>query len=135
MGPRIHHFGLAVPDLAAGFADSIHDPFGEPVHDPIQRCHLQLASAGGIAGPPWVELIQPDGPASPVWRSVQTHGVHWHHLCLEFAERAGAETFARERRLLRVTPWQPAVLFAGRPVAFFYTRQRELLEILADAPR
>ncbi len=39
----------------------------------------------------------------------------------------------RERRLLPVTPWQPAVLFGGRTVRFVYSRNRELLELFADA--
>jgi hypothetical protein len=35
---------------------------------------------------------------------------------------------------MRVTSWQPAVLFGGRPVRFAYSRNRKLLEFLAGEP-
>jgi hypothetical protein len=38
----------------------------------------------------------------------------------------------REKRLLPITTWEPAELFGGRAIRFAYSRNRELLEFLAD---
>ncbi len=61
------------------------------------------------------------------------YGPGQHHLCFEVANTADADEFIEANRLLPITHWQPAVLFGGRRVRFAYSRQRELIEFLADA--
>lgn len=126
---RIHHFGQVVRDIDTHLVGSLWQTAGPIVTDPLQRARLCLAALPGDA--PRVELIQPLDADSPTWHALQ-RGPGWHHVCLILPTRAAGDTFVQERRLLPVTEWMPAVLFDGRPIRFVYSRQRELIELLAD---
>jgi hypothetical protein len=129
--PRIHHIGQVVADIETHLTRSIWEPLGEVVVDPIQKSRLVLAGYPGCAGEPFIELVQPLGEDSPVWKALEKGG-GWHHVCLCVESRAFGDRLARERRMLGVTEWAPAVLFGGRSVRFVYSRNRELIELLAN---
>jgi hypothetical protein len=129
----VHHYGMAVPNIEKFLEFSFYQVSGEIVEDPKQGSRLCLANPAGIAGPPWVELIEPLAEGTPVWKAVAERGAHWHHVCLEFAARAHADAFRAAHRMLSVSPWTPTVLFSGLPVTFAWTRNRELVEFLAHA--
>jgi len=127
---RLHHLGIIVADIEAYLRQSLWQPERPVVTDPIQQARLCLTKAApGDAT--FIELVQPLGESSPLWGALQRGG-GWHHLCLAVTTQAAGDALMRERRLLAVTPWQPAVLFGGRMVRFVYSRNRELLELFAD---
>jgi glyoxalase/bleomycin resistance protein/dioxygenase superfamily protein len=131
MSIRLHHVGIVVADLEAYLRQSLWQPERPIVTDPIQQARLCLTTIGpGDATR--VELVQPLDEHSRLWGALQRGG-GFHHLCLAVATEAAGDALMRERRLLPVTPWQPAVLFGGRTVRFVYSRNRELLELFADA--
>lgn len=130
--PRVHHVGLVVASIEKALTQSLWTQHGEAVVDPIQQCRLCLATLAGSAQP-YVELVEPLHEQAPTWATLQRGG-GWHHVCLAVASPEAGDALMRERRLLPVTPWQPAVLFGGRPVRFAYSRNRELLEFLAGEP-
>lgn len=130
--PRIHHFGRTVQDIDAYLKASPWPCRRGPLIDPLQGARLALLEAGEAS--PWIELIEPSGEDSTLWRATDK-GVIWHHVCFEFGTGAEADEWMEKERLLPVTDWKPAVLFDNRGVRFAYSRNRELIELLAgDEP-
>lgn len=130
MTPQIHHFGMIVMELEAHLSQSIWELKGDIVEDPLQQARLCMVGPVGSSETPLVELVQPIGKDSPTYRAMRD-APGWHHVCLSVHDEAHADHFAREAHMIPVTPWKPAVLFGGRAVRFFYSRQKELIEFLA----
>jgi hypothetical protein len=128
--PRLHHTCLLVEDIEAYLQESFWHQKSPIVYDPIQKCRLCMVSINADDDKS-VELVQPVGTDSPVYRSLKS-GQKLHHLCLEMSDTGAADEFMRRHRLLPVTKWQPAVLFDGRLIRFAYTRHRELVEFVID---
>jgi len=130
MSWQLHHVGIVVRNIESYLQQSVWAARGPAVTDPVQQARLCLCDAA--AGPVAVELLEPLHERSPVWNALQRGG-GWHHLCFAVPTVAAGDALVDERRLLPVTPWEPAVLWGGRLVRFVYSRNRELLELLADA--
>jgi methylmalonyl-CoA/ethylmalonyl-CoA epimerase len=129
-----HHFGLAVrrPDEARRFVAALGYQLGEPVFDPAQNVHLQLATH---ASQPAVEIVWPGGGAGPVDKLAQRHasGIIY-HLCFE-TENLPAALARWETEGLKaicISPPKPAPLFGGRPVSFYNVVGLGLVEILEE---
>jgi hypothetical protein len=131
MTPRIHHFGLLVKNIEKFLEQSIWELRGSIVVDPIQKARLCLVVVSGDMSEPLVELIEPLDATSPTWRAT-TKGQAWHHMCLRVSSMSAGDAYIEDKRLLAITPWQPAVLFEGRCIRFTCSRNRELLELLSD---
>jgi glyoxalase/bleomycin resistance protein/dioxygenase superfamily protein len=127
----LHHVGVVVADIDRYLQQSVWERRTPIVIDPLQQSRLCLTSFA-VDATPMIELVEPLGETSPTWGALQRGG-GWHHLCFAVGTQAAGDALVRERRLLPVGPWQPAVLFDGRAVRFVYSRNRELLELLADA--
>jgi catechol 2,3-dioxygenase-like lactoylglutathione lyase family enzyme len=128
---RLHHVGFVVPNIGDHLAGSIWLRHGDIVTDPLQGARLCMAALPGQ--PPVAEFIEPLGPESRVWNALQ-RAPGPHHLCFTVPTMAEGDEVIKARRLLPVTPWEPAPLFAGHTVRFAYSRRRELLEFLCEAP-
>lgn len=133
---KMHHIGIAVADLEKAIA--IHRAvFGHelargPFHDPIQKvsvCFLKDAVTG--AGPE-IELVAPAATDSPVagWIAKQ---IGAYHLCYETDDIDAALSHVRRLRCVVIAAPVPAVAFAGRRVAWFFTPTRQLTELLERA--
>lgn len=127
---NLHHFGIVVKKIESYLDQSLWELRGQVITDPIQRSRLCLAALPTDAVA-MIELIEPLEEMSPAWRALQ-RGLTWHHVCLSVPTMQAGDTLIREKRLLPVTLWQPAVLFSGRAIRFVYTRNRELMEFLSD---
>jgi hypothetical protein len=130
MRTNLHHFGIVVKEIESYLEQSLWEIRGQVVTDPIQRCRLCMAAMPTDATV-MIEIVEPLDDLSPAWRALQ-RGPTWHHICLGISTMQAADALIREKRLLPVTPWQPAVLFSGRAIRFVYTRNRELIEFLSD---
>lgn len=129
-GFPLHHIGLLVVDIDRYLAASHWTRAGDTVQDPLQNARLCLLRMGQHAGPllELVEFLPRDGAREPL--SSRRPGLH--HLCFAVPTPEAGERWARRQRFLPVTVWKPAVLFGGRPVRFYYSRNRELLELLSE---
>jgi methylmalonyl-CoA/ethylmalonyl-CoA epimerase len=96
--------------------------------DPLQRVKVTFLAGGDQS--PMLELVQPLGSDSPVFRFLGEKGGGLHHLCYEVA--AIPEHLARIRAEggVIVSRAKPAVAFGGRPIAWALTREKLLLEFL-----
>ena len=129
MSWQLHHVGIVVRNIEEYLERAVWTARGPAVADPVQQARLCLCDMTGAVA---LELVEPLHERSLVWSALQRGG-GWHHLCFTVPTAAAGDALVDEHRLLPVTPWEPAVLFGGRLVRFVYSRNRELLELLADA--
>jgi len=132
----LHHVAIAVKDIAAVidyFALSLGAKWdGEISHDPEQRAKVAfLSPINGLLGAPHIELIQADHSTAPLARFV-ANGGGLHHLCYEVVNLEVRLAHMRAQGAIIVKKPTPALAFAGRRIAWVYTRQRLLLEYLEN---
>ena len=132
----MEHVGVAVANLTASI-QAYENVFGYrvlsgPFDDPIQRvrvCFLGNGSAGELA----IELIEPLGSDSPVTRLLAKGGGAY-HVCYNVANLDQALEEIRAKGCLVVAAPAPAVAYGGRRIAWFFTPDRQLVELVERAP-
>jgi methylmalonyl-CoA/ethylmalonyl-CoA epimerase len=129
---KLHHVGIVVRN-----SDSAGEAYArllglvahsEVFHDPIQRVRVQFWRDREGS---FVELIEPVGSDSPVWRESQKGG-GLNHLCYETADiEQTIEDSVRQGAVI-VGPLAPAVAFGGRRIAFLYFLDLGLIEFVEN---
>ncbi|MEY4231708.1 MAG: hypothetical protein RLZZ362_2557 [Actinomycetota bacterium] len=111
---RIHHVGVACRDIhemrAWVWATHVVTSDSGVVHDPLQRADLSLL---GVESGSAIELV-----AGEMVQGVLKRGHSYYHLCYEVDSVARSIELLSEQGCRVVSPATPAVLFAGRSVAF-----------------
>ena len=127
----IHHYGFAVrrirdaaPVYCALFAAQWS---GAVIHDPLQA--VRVAFLTPRAGGPLVELIESAGQAAPVPEEGPTHGAI-HHVCLEVDNLGVSIADIQRLGAILVRRPAPAVALENRHIAWLYTREHLLVELL-----
>jgi methylmalonyl-CoA/ethylmalonyl-CoA epimerase len=131
---KLHHVGVVVRDIVSSGQDYARllgmAPDSEIFFDPIQRVRVQFwrDDRGTL-----VELIEPHGSDSPVWRESQKGG-GLNHLCFETADidRTISESIAQGAMIAREIA--PSTAFGGRRIVFLYFLELGLVEYLETPP-
>jgi methylmalonyl-CoA/ethylmalonyl-CoA epimerase len=126
---KLHHTGFVVADIAQ-YAKK--HPLGvciASVEDPIQNARLALYNNHSEV---LIELIQPLGNSAFTWNALQKNGNHFHHFCYTVNNIKIAEDYAIQFRMIKVLGPVPAILFEGKEVVFYYTRNQQVVEFLID---
>lgn len=127
------HVGVAVPDLdeAASVLESIfgYRVISGPFDDPIQRVtvNFMTQSDKDVAE---IELIAPLTEDSPLRSMLNKNGGGAYHLCFQTNDLDGALAHVRSKGCIVLGKPAPAVAFGGRRIAWFYTRTRQLFELV-----
>ncbi|MFL6451858.1 MAG: VOC family protein [Bryobacteraceae bacterium] len=127
---RLHHVGIVVQDLCQ-YGEAYVSFLGLTAasaifEDPIQKVRLQFwKDAHGNL----VELIEPNGPDSPVQNAVRKGG-GLNHLCYQVEDIDQAVQSAIEKGGVAATGIVPAVAFEGRRVAFVFFPKLNLIEFV-----
>jgi methylmalonyl-CoA/ethylmalonyl-CoA epimerase len=131
-----HHVGFVVASI-----DKAVEPLrltlqaswnGEIIHDPKQDVRVAFLE-GDSPGDPLFELVEPASEGSPV-RTFLADGGGLHHVCYETDELEGELARLRGLGALIVQKPTPAVAFGMRRIAWVYTRQKLLIELLERNP-
>lgn len=134
---RIEHFGVAVHDLdqAITLYSEIfgYELFRGPFDDPAQQARVAFLQ-NSASGDPLLELVAPLGPGSQVER-VLAKGLSLYHVCYEVPNVEQAIVQLRKARCLLVSGPTPAVAYDGRPIAWLYTPNRQLTELVEAPPK
>jgi methylmalonyl-CoA/ethylmalonyl-CoA epimerase len=129
---KLHHIGFVVASIAES-AESLALSLGavwdkKTVFDPVQKVHVTFFQ-GRNPLDPWIELVEPDGPESPVTRFLERGG-GLHHLCYEVKDLDAHLQFCQTVGTLVIRPPVPAVAFGGRRIAWAKAKKRLLVEFL-----
>ena len=129
---RLHHVGYVVrsiSEVADRFAQSVAASWDQKIiQDPLQDAKVAFL-AGIVQEFPLVELVEPASEDSPVTNFLKKGG-GLHHLCYEVESLDKQLEFSQTIGGMIVRPPLPAVAFAGRRIAWVYTKDRLLLEFL-----
>lgn len=127
-----HHVGFVVASIQAsvqGMAKSLDAEWdGEIIHDPLQRVRVTFLRRQNAADS-LLELVEPVDDKSPVMGFLKRGG-GLHHLCYQVDNLEKQLELSREVGGLVVRPPLPAVAFGGRRIAWFYTKEKLLIEYL-----
>jgi len=128
----LHHLGCVVPSIstvAEAFAASISASWdGHIIHDPLQRVRVAFFKPADARNPVY-ELVEPAGDNSPVTNFLKKGG-GLHHVCYEIDDLELGLKEASGAGWLMVSPPKPAVAFGGRRIAWIYSKDRLLMELL-----
>ena len=135
-GFRVDHVGVAVKDIDESLAQYT-ELFGYrlvrgPFDDPQQQARVAFICTDD-PGDTVLELVAPLDEQSQVQR-VLAKGLSLYHVCYEVPDIEQAISHLRQQRCLLVSGPTPAVAYDGRPIAWLYTPNRQLTE-LVEAPR
>jgi methylmalonyl-CoA/ethylmalonyl-CoA epimerase len=133
-GPRLHHVGFVVANIEAsvpGMSRALLAHWNNEIFtDPLQRVRVTFLKGGHQS--PLLELVEPLGQNSPVFRFLSERG-GLHHLCYEVLSIPEHLDRIRAAGGVIVSRAKPAVAFDGRPIAWALTREKLLLEFLQEA--
>lgn len=129
---ELHHIGIVVKELesaAARYCEMFHYELqGEVVLDPVQTVRVQFLKPRSHSSN-LIELIEPIGEISRVSDFLKRGG-GINHLCYKVAELDAEITRLRALGALVVHAPVPAPAFYGKAIAWLYTPDRELIELL-----
>lgn len=128
---KIHHIGVAVADIDAAADVYKKNGYicGEKIFDPEQNVNLVFAEKPDELV---VELVQPAGENSPVSGILQKSGgePEVYHICYTVPDIDAAIADLRKGKWLPVGTPVTARAFGGAKVAFLFSREAGLIELL-----
>ena len=129
---KLHHVGIVVEDIASGIqrykAMFGFVPVTEVVDDPVQKVSVVLLSGPEADSVP-VELIAPLTDDSPVSKILEGK-IRLYHLCFVVEDIEEALKNFRNNGAIIVSGPVPADLFEGKKIAFVYTPDNYVVELL-----
>jgi methylmalonyl-CoA/ethylmalonyl-CoA epimerase len=128
-GARVHHVGMVVKSIQAA-AMAMGVPNVEVVHDPIQKVRVAFVDVQGVC----IEFIEPAAPDSPVNNSL-AKGIKLAHICYSVPDIDTAAASAKSKGLMQIAKPAPATAFGDRRIAWFFSANLGLFEVVEDALR
>jgi methylmalonyl-CoA/ethylmalonyl-CoA epimerase len=129
---RLHHLGFVVADIQSsmqGFVRSLAATWdGQVFEDPVQKA--KVAFLATRPDDPLIELVEPTVEGAPTWRFLNEKGGGLHHVCYEVDDLEARLAEMRARRCIVVRQPTPAVAFKGRRIAWTFTPESLLVELL-----
>lgn len=127
---KIDHIGYAVKNIekAKKAFQAIGYLFEDTVADPDRKVQIAFGEMNGYR----IELIAPDGPASPVDPYLSKLGPTPYHICYKSKDIEADIRKLEEMRFKVSIPLAPAVAFEGKRVVFLYSLSVGLIEIVED---
>jgi len=114
-----HHIGIAVHSIRA------ISPSSEPTANELEGVSMAFLRLNGIT----IELLEPLGDSSPILGSLRS-GIKLLHICYEVPELAEAVALCRPEGFHRLGTPKPSPAFGGRRVAWVFSKQFGLFELL-----
>jgi methylmalonyl-CoA/ethylmalonyl-CoA epimerase len=129
---KLHHVGIVVEDIEKGIqrykAMFGFVPVTEVVNDPVQKVSVVLLSGPDKGSVP-LELIAPLTNDSPVSKILQGN-MHLYHLCFLVNDIEEALKKFRSNGAIIISGPVPADLFKGKRIAFVYSPDKYVVELL-----
>lgn len=127
---KLHHIGLVVESINRFEENMIYEEKTTEIFDPLQHATLALYKNFGDSH---IELIEPLSEKALTWNFLKTKtGPPVHHFCYEIEDLATMTRIREKLRLIPVLDPIPAKLFRDKHVAFYYTRNKMIVEFLIN---
>ena len=124
---KLHHIGYVVKDIAQYEKNLIFEKKIKELFDPVQNSNMALYLNFTDS---LIELIQPLNEESFTYNFLQKNGSSYHHLCYEISSEPELKELVDSQKLIKVKGPIPAILFDGRMVWFFYSRNKQIVEFV-----
>jgi hypothetical protein len=124
---KLHHIGYVVKDIAQYEKNLIFEKKIKELFDPVQNSNMALYLNFTDS---LIELIQPLNEESFTYNFLQKNGSSYHHLCYEIGSESELKELVDSQKLIKVKGPVPAILFDGRMVWFFYSRNKQIVEFV-----
>ena len=124
---KLHHIGYVVKDIAQYEKNLIFEKKIKELFDPVQNSNMALYLNFTDS---LIELIQPLNEESFTYNFLQKNGSSYHHLCYEISSESELKELVDSQKLIKVKGPIPAILFDGRMVWFFYSRNKQIVEFV-----
>ncbi|HLP57205.1 MAG TPA: VOC family protein [Candidatus Deferrimicrobium sp.] len=132
---KLYHIGKVVKDLEEArqyYKDTFgFEPIGEKIEDNIQKVWVLKMNTGHGADVT-LELLQPMGEQSPVYKFLQKQGGGLHHLSYLVADIHRAIEDFKEKGALILGDVAPSIAYGSQPSIWLYTRSKELIELIEE---
>jgi methylmalonyl-CoA/ethylmalonyl-CoA epimerase len=126
---KLHHSGFIVDNIDNWEKNIIYEKKVADIIDPIQNARLALYTNYSNS---FIELIQPINEIAYTWNSLKKFGNHFNHFCYEVEDNAEFITVTSKIRMLKILGPIPALLFEGRQIYFYYTKNKQVVEFLIN---
>jgi methylmalonyl-CoA/ethylmalonyl-CoA epimerase len=126
----IHHIGIVVPEIEEAVAFHLGLGFrreGVLVHDKARKVRIQFMRDGSNASR--IELLEPDGPDSPVAQALQKGG-GLNHLCYEVSDIKEVLGPLKAGGSAVISAISPAPAISDCRVVFLYHRIYGVFELV-----
>ena len=127
---KFHHTGLVVPNIIDFESKLIFEEKIAEVYDSLQDAKLSLYKNYGDS---FIELIEPLSPKAFTWNYLRSNKyTPYHHFCYELSNEFELSQIETKHRLIPILGPVPAKLFNDRNVAFYYTKNKMIVEFLIN---
>lgn len=130
---KIHHIGVAVADIESAAAVYRENGYlcTTPIFDPLQNVNICFAEKPDELR---AELLAPADENSPVSDILKKSGgePEVYHICYTVPDIDQTISDLRKERWLLVKPPVPAVACGNARVAFLYSKEAGLIELLEE---
>lgn len=124
---KLHHIGFIVENIEKYENNMLFESKIKEVDDVIQNSKLSLYKNYTNS---FIELIQPLNSDAFTYNFLKKNGEGFHHFCYEGNSFNEIEEIVNKNRLIKVLGPVPAILFDNRPVYFYYTRNKNIVEFI-----
>lgn len=129
---KLHHVGIVTDNIESGIQHHKalfgFDPITEVVDDPIQKVSVVLLSGPEADSVP-IELIAPLSDDSPVSKILKGN-TRLYHLCFLVENIEETLRNFRSHGAIIISGPVPAKLYEGKRIAFVYTPDKYVVELL-----
>jgi len=131
---RFDHLGLVVKRLEKGrermSALLAISQWTDPIEDDVNRVRLQFGrDPSGVV----YELLEPLGEDSPVYGALQSGKAILNHVAYAVEDLAAGAAHLVAAGAFEVAEPKPAIAYGGRPIQFFVTPLRFVIELIEGA--
>ena len=134
MNFKFHHIGLIVKDIILSkeyYSNNLKwEIISDIIYDPIQKVKV-IFLRDPIKMDVLYELIEPLEEDSPSIDWLKK-GNSLHHFCYEISDINEAIKVVEESGGFKITNPEPAVAFNNRKIAFMFTPQKLIIELLEE---
>ena len=125
---KFHHLGYVVKSITLWEGQMLFESKINEVFDPVQNAQLAIYKNFNNH---YIELIQPlDKNSFMEFLSKNSQG--FHHLCYEIENMNEIREIAGKNKLIPILSPVPALLFNGKYVTFYYTRNKQIIEFILN---